>query len=271
MIEQVKSKVKIYYQKWRSFQEKKPVLAAVIIHGGGVILGSFVVLWSIFNVLMPIYTRHGKSKEIPNVVKKKFHEAVEELENKGLTVRLDSVYDEKRPPLIVLDQYPKGGYTYKKRNREVIITYNMSKPPLVELPDLKGKSLDIVKEQMKSLKINIGNISYIPYPYNVFVEYQYKGKSLAAGKKIQQGETIDIVMGSGQCNKMLTPIFTGLSLKEAIRKAEQYGLEYEVDSTKYIQYAIPGKIHSQSPGIRDSVCKGDRVILVLTSYKKKKK
>lgn len=270
-MDKFKSLLKQYYQKWRTFQEKKPILAALILHGGGVVVGSFLILWSVFNVFMPIYTRHGKSKEIPNVVKKKFAEAVEELESKGLTIRLDSVYDEKRPPLVVLDQYPKGGYTYKKSNREVIVTYNMSKPPLIELPDLKGKSLDIVKEQMKSLKLNIGNISYIPYPYSVFIEYQYKGKTMSAGKKIQQGEMLDIVMGSGQCNKMLTPVFTGLTLKEAIRKAEQYGLEYEVDSSKYIQYAPIGKVHSQSPGIRDSVCKGDRVIFVLTSYKKKKK
>lgn len=270
-MDKIKHFVQEYYQKWLNFQEKKPVLAALILHGGGVVFASLVLLWSVFNVIMPIYTRHGKSKEIPNVIKKKLSEAVEELESKGLTVRLDSVYDEKRPPLTVLDQYPKGGYTYKKRNREVIITYNMSKPPLVELPDLKGRSLDIVREQMKSLKLNIGNISYIPYPYSVFIEYQYKGKTLSAGKKIQQGETLDIVMGSGQCIKMLTPVFTGLTLKEAIRKAEQYGLEYEVDSTKHILYAQPGRVHSQSPGIRDSVCKGDKVIFVLTSYKKKKK
>lgn len=270
-MDKLKNLIQQYYQKWKQFQEKKPVLAAVILHGGGVLLSSFVLLWSIFNVFMPVYTRHGKSKEIPNVVKKKFAQAVEELEGKGLTVRLDSVYDEKRPPLTVLDQYPKGGYTYKKGNREVIITYNMSKPPLVELPDLKGRSLDIVREQMKSLKLNIGNISYVPYPYSVFIEYQYKGKTISAGKKIQQGETLDIIIGSGQCNKMLTPVFTGMTLKEAIRKAEQYGLEYEVDSTKYIPNASTGKVHSQSPGIRDSVCKGDRVIFVLTSYRKKKK
>lgn len=268
-MDKLKELIKKYYAKWLTFQEKKPVLAALLLHGGGAIFASFMMLWLVFNVFMPIYTKHGKSKTMPNVVKKKLLEATQELENKGLTVRLDSIYDEKYRPFEVVHQYPKGGYTYKKRNREVILTYNMSKPPLVELPDLKGRSLDIVQEQMKSLKLNIGNISYVPYPYSVFVEYQYKGKSLSAGRKVQQGESIDIVMGSGKCAKMLTPIFIGLTLKEAIRKAEMYGLEYEIDSTKHILYATKGRVHSQSPGIRDSVCKGDKVILVLPSNQRK--
>ncbi|MDW8302787.1 MAG: PASTA domain-containing protein [Bacteroidia bacterium] len=271
MINSFKQWIKPYYQKWLVFQEKRPVWATLIVHGGGAVIASLFLLWAIFNIFLPIYTRHGKSRQIPNVVNKRLPQAIEELEDKGLTVRLDSVYDEKKQPLTIIEQYPKAGYTYKKRNREVILTYNMSKPPLIELPDLKGRSLDIVKEQLKSLKLNIGNILYVPYSHVVFVEYQYKGKPVKAGQKIPQGETLDIVMGSGKCTKMLTPIFIGLSLEEAIQKAHIYGLEYEVDSTKYIPFADPTKIYSQSPGIRDSVCKGDKVIFVISSHTQKKK
>lgn len=86
-------------------------------------------------------TRHGEYLVVPAVTGKPTAEAVKFLESKGFDVLIqDSVYVDTAQRGVVLKQLPDPNSTVKI-NRTVFLTVNRQTLPLVDVPDLIGKTL----------------------------------------------------------------------------------------------------------------------------------
>ena len=94
-------------------------------------------------------TRHGKNKNVPNVVGKSIDQASKILDDNGFEVIVqDSIYTDTTAKGSVLRQVPEGDATVKI-SRTVYLTVNRYVPPLVEMPNFAGFSLRNIELQLR--------------------------------------------------------------------------------------------------------------------------
>jgi beta-lactam-binding protein with PASTA domain len=89
---------------------------------------------------LDLYTRHGQTVEVPNVVKKTFNDAEDMLDQLHLTVVVsDTDYVKTLPPNTVLEQSPSAGDIVKP-GRIVYLKINSPSTPKRPLPDIIDNS-----------------------------------------------------------------------------------------------------------------------------------
>jgi beta-lactam-binding protein with PASTA domain len=167
------------------------------------------------------YTRHGQSLEVPNLVGKKLDKAEGILSSCDLEYKiLDSAYRADLPPNTIIDQIPKSG-TKVKEGRTIYITLNSFNPPMVEIPDLVGKSsFKYAKMQLESYGLVVGEPISKPSPYvNALLEILANGRPIGKNAKLPKGSTVTLVVGQGILDQEVNiPYLIGLSYQEAVAK-----------------------------------------------------
>lgn len=180
-------------------------------------VGMFFVLLLIVQLGLKYYTRHGEAIAVPDVKGKNILEAIEVIEDAGLEwTIMDSLYLPDSPPMSVVDLYPKTGSKVKS-GRLLYITINTSTPPLVEVPDLVGRSsLKFADLQLRSFGFKIGQTTYRPDPhYQLLLGVAWNGKAVRKGDKVPKGATLDLILGDGKSGGPIrVPYLLGLSLRE---------------------------------------------------------
>jgi eukaryotic-like serine/threonine-protein kinase len=194
-------------------------------------------------------TRHAKILKIPDVSGKKFTEAKKMLETEGFEVVVqDSIYIDSIPPLTVLKQFPDAD-DLVKINRAVYLTVNRSVPPLVEMPDLVGKSLRITLMTLNQYGFKLGDTTFKPdFAKNSILHQTYKGKDIKPGTKIPMGSVISFVIGSGLGDdEMSVPDLVGMRYGEARTYLEAHGLSFVVIPDKGIKDSAAAYVYKQNP------------------------
>ncbi len=146
--------------------------------------------WAAFNVRQP------KLIDLPNLVYKSQQEAATELKKLGLRLSVEKqIASEKYPMGVVLEQDPIPGSKKVKEGGIVQVVISAG-GRFVEVPDLRGRSLDDSKALLAKLNLEIGE------PIN-----KVRDKELAAGmvisqipearKKVERGSRIKIVVSNG--------------------------------------------------------------------------
>ena len=189
-----------------------------------------VFLLFMLSVCLGPLTRHGKNKTVPNVVGKSLEEATKILDNSGFDVNVqDSIYTDTIPKGSVLRQVPEGDAIVKK-SRTVYLTVNRHVPPLVEMPNFAGFSLRNIELQLKNMGLKIGDMVYVDdFARNSVKDILYKGSSITPGTKLQQGSTVDLVLGNGVGeNEFTVPNLIGMTYGEAKKLLESNGLSFLV-------------------------------------------
>lgn len=188
---------------------------------------SLVILMVIvFLQLLGMITKHGEYMKVPAVVGKKTKEAVAVLEKMGFEVIIqDSVYQEKEKKGIVLKQLPDPNSTVKV-NRKVFLTVNRETLPMVEMPQLEGKTLGFALDILERSHLKLGDTVFKPdFMRGSVLEQLYKGDKIASGSKVPWGSRISLVVGSGLNNEQIqVPALTGLTVAEARIVMEENGL-----------------------------------------------
>jgi len=116
----------------------------------------------LFLQLLGIITKHGSYLTVPAVTKMPVAAAVKLLEDKGFDVVItDSVYTDTAKMGIVLKQFPEENSTVKV-NRQVLLTINRYTLPMIDMPDLKNKSLSYAIELLKRTHLVLGDTIYKP-------------------------------------------------------------------------------------------------------------
>lgn len=179
------------------------------------------------NYLMPDYTRHGVSVQVPDVENMEFEQARSLVSAQGLQVeRQEGRYNPNVPQGRVVDQNPPPE-TGVKPGRRVYLTINSGEAPTVSLPDLTGTSLREARNRLTSLGLDVGRVRVdsIPSPYPQTVTRQRP----EPGDSLEQGNAVDLWYSEGLGSQQVTvPNVRGLRVERARRQLLQQKLRYVV-------------------------------------------
>lgn len=184
------------------------------------LLAAFVLaILVIFGVLqmLGVVTKHGEYLTVPGVVGKSTDEAVKFLEGKGFEVEIqDSVYVDSAAKGVVLKQLPEPNSTVKV-NRTVFLTVNRKTLPLIEVPDLIGKTLGYTMLLLERNHFKLGDtISKLDFAKGTILEQKFNGQAVDAGTKLPWGSRIDLVIAAGLSeSKFAVPDLINLTWAEA--------------------------------------------------------
>jgi eukaryotic-like serine/threonine-protein kinase len=191
-----------------------------------IILLTLLLIWG-FLQMLGVITKHGEYLTVPKVLNKPTNESIKLLESKGFTVVVqDSVYTDTAKLGTVLKQFPEANSTVKV-NRMVMLTVNRVTLPLVDMPNLIGKSQDYAIEIIKRSHLTLGDTIFVPsYMMGAIVKQSFKGNEIVAASKIPWGSKIDIEIGAGLSDQQFSvPALVGLTFKEAKAIIESKGLQ----------------------------------------------
>lgn len=162
------------------------------------------------------YTLHNITMRVPDLVGLSLEESEAMLNGRRLEAMvIDSVYIEDLPKGSVVDQSPKAGVEVKP-DRKVYLVLNASQPKMIDMPRL----VDLSKRQAMSILEIIGlkvkELQYKPDPcVDCVVDQLYKGEPIVAETRIRKGESITLVLGSGDNGERVpVPELRGLTSNE---------------------------------------------------------
>ena len=176
-----------------------------------VIILLIITFWS-----LKIYTRHGRSYQVPDFTGMSIIKSKQTARNQNLRVKItDSLYREGVLPGSVIDQFPEPGFKVKS-NRTISLTINSSTPENVVVPNLKDISFRQAQSLIENCGLKIGSIKYKPSEFdNLVLAVLADSAEINAGDKILKGTRLDMVVGKSTGNFMTTvPDLTSLSLVE---------------------------------------------------------
>lgn len=228
-----------------------------------IIFGLFILLGALFlKVYLPIYTNHGETVSVPDLSGYTFEEGVTFLESSGLQyeVSIDSSFSMEEKPLAILKQIPDAD-SQVKRGRRIYLTLNARNPPMLKMPNLINSLLKNAQEILANMGLERGDILYVPdIGINVVLGQKYQGVEIREGTEIPKGSKIDLMVGDGLGNQILTvPDLVGMDeidaefliLGSSLRVGEKY---FESNDS-----VLPGKIFRQSPNANEQVKTGELI------------
>ncbi len=146
-----------------------------------------------------IYTHHGESIAIPDLVHKKYANAAHVLDQLGLRIEVsDTGYVKTLPPDCILEQNPEPGERVKS-GHVVYVTINASHTPTLTLPDIiDNSSLREAMAKLTAMGFKLTTPQFVPgekdWVYGVLVG----GRHVVYGDKIPVDAAVTIQAGNGQ-------------------------------------------------------------------------
>lgn len=210
-----------------------------------------VIMFSV-DKLLDNYTNHGQSISVPSLEGLTENEVATLLADKELRYEiLDSIFIDKKPKGVVVDQNPKAEALVKK-NRKIYLTLTKINPPKISLPDVIGMSQRLAVAKIESYGLKV-KIQYKPSQHqgNV-IDYLVKEERIKPNAKIALGSTITIVVGTGKGDgEVLVPYLLNLAFDEAEKQIQvsalSLGLEIYDESCKNAIDSANAKVYKQTP------------------------
>lgn len=186
----------------------------------GVVTLIIVTLFEL--VIMPLYVRQGKSRELVDVSAMDVDAALTMIKSSGFKgVIADTIFTAEYEPNTVIDQYPKPGSIVKK-GRTVRLNISHAEK-LVDVPNIVGKSHRSAELLLRKAGLKIGAISKsysIIYPVGVII-----GQIPDSAETIPKGYRVRVVMSKGRSpNNIQVPSLFGLSKESATDELQKVGL-----------------------------------------------
>ena len=183
---------------------------------GLAVLLTIVLIW--FTMLMlSFYTKKGENIPAPDL-KGLTLAQVESLTGKNdlRFVVEDTIYRKEVQPGTVVMQNPVAGHKIKP-NRLIYITLASSMPEQVEVPKLTDVSSRQARVLLESKGFALGNIELRPSEFNDLVlEQKHNGQMISPGSRLDNGSTIDLVVGKNMAGGETTiPDLSLLTLADA--------------------------------------------------------
>jgi beta-lactam-binding protein with PASTA domain len=174
----------------------------------------------------------------------------------------DSGFSGEKDPLSILKQLPEANALVKK-DRKIFLTLNARNAPILKMPSLLNMPLKNVQEILANIGLQRGDIIYVPdIGINVVLEQRYKGAPIREGAEIAKGSKIDLVVGDGMGNQLLSaPNFVGLEEEEAEFLAIGSGLRLGRKTYNKTDSVAPGRVYLQSPAVGSGLKSGDVIDL----------
>jgi beta-lactam-binding protein with PASTA domain len=142
------------------------------------------------------YTHHGETAEVPDFKGKSISDlrAFVTGKNVGYLI-IDSIYDPKEKPGIVIKQDPEAK-SLVKHNRIIYLYVTSTQPPQMAMPKLVDRSTRQAVFMIESYGLKVGKITEISGDCKGCVLKQYfNGKEIEPGAAIKKGSKIDLEVG----------------------------------------------------------------------------
>src|SRR5690606_8983550 len=142
------------------------------------------------------YTRHNDFVTVPDFTNKKLSEIDNFVSDKEVLYQIiDSIYDPKQKPGIVLRQDPEAG-SKVKHNRTVYLYVTGMVAPQILMPKLIDRSERQAKLIIETYGLKVGATSIAAADCNGCVIAQtIKGKNIEPGEAVQKGSVVNLVIG----------------------------------------------------------------------------
>jgi eukaryotic-like serine/threonine-protein kinase len=163
------------------------------------------------------YTNRGKNITTPEFVGLSMDEVIKIADRKDCRIQIrDSVFRPNIRPGTILVQNPLAGHTIKP-GRIIYLTVASKLPEKVEVPRLTDISFRQARVLLESKGFALGRVEYRPSEFDGLVlDQKYNGLSIPQGTRIDNGSTIDLVVGSkGIGGETKVPYLIGLTLAKA--------------------------------------------------------
>ena len=204
----------------------------------------------------------GDQITVPSVAGMDEAEAQKKLEAEGLKVGTsEAVYSDQYEEGVVIGTTPAAG---SKVSEDTEIVMQVSKgSEKISVPNVVGKSDSDAQSMIKSAKLKVGTVTY-EYDDSV-AEGKVVSQSVAGGKKVSAGTTIDIVVSRGKKpeEKVSVQSFVGRDEEELLDWAYANGLNASKQSEEYSNNYPEGMIISMTPS-SGNVSKGSTIEYVLS-------
>jgi beta-lactam-binding protein with PASTA domain len=236
-----KEKIGLLWRVWSNFYVRHIVFAVLT-----VTLGLLLV-----NLLLMIYTRHGRTFETPNLVGLSLQEAQRLTHSKRMRIEVnDSVFIAHKKPGSVIEQNPKPKVRIKQ-NRTIFITLNASAAKQMRVPSVVGLSLRQAKATIEMQGFEIGRLSFAPdmASNNVLGQF-YRGRAVQANELLTVGSKIDLLLGKSYASERTAlPQLKGLSLVSAkssiIEASLNVGRVVYDETVKNLVDSLEAKVYGQ--------------------------
>lgn len=157
-----------------------------------------MLLLSVAVYMMDKYTQHGVAVTVPEIKKLTVEEAMPILDRYGLSCQIiDSLYDSKLRPGIIIEQTPREGTTVKQK-KAVYVVINSKMPRQIPFPELKDISYRQATSLLQGLGFPAPQIVYVPSVYkDLVVGASYKGRTVSVGEKFPITTIFTLTVGCG--------------------------------------------------------------------------
>jgi len=243
------------------YAAKRKLLRKILFIFIGFIL--FIIL--IDQLAMPLYTKHGKEYELPDVTEKALTEAVELLEGEGFDpVIADSVYDANYSPGVVIRQNPSP-YTLVKKGRRIYLVTSIGEKPIY-MPNLIGATLKDAEFRLKDQSLALNRTIYEFsefYPNGVVIN-----QSVPAGEDIERNQRINITISLGPPpTSQEVPNLVGKSMTYVRKELETIGIKIGQVKYQYRPNLVPETVVAQSVSAGTPAAKVDSINVTISTDK----
>lgn len=165
------------------------------IHLGIILLIVFVLLFGVSKWLAS-YTSHGEFVLVPNFEGQELKNLDEFVKDKNVTYQIiDSVYDPKEKPGVVLRQDPEAE-SKVKHNRTVYLYVTGMVAPQIIMPKLIDRSERQARLIIETYGLKVGSVSEVESDCNgCVIEQLSGGKKIEPGQPVKKGSVIQLVIG----------------------------------------------------------------------------
>lgn len=199
---------------WGSkFIDRHPIMANVVIIGIIALLGLYAAYLAI-----AIFTKHGRTVQVPGVENMSYTEAINKLHAKGLKVDIrDSLYREDVRPGYVIEQFPKAN-SIVKPERKIFLYINAVHPKEVIIDDdnhpgeyaLKGESYRSAQARLEELGFKNIRMVKVMGASDRVIKILANGHPIRKMQKVPVTSSIVMEVADGRLN----------DLQDSLRNAE---------------------------------------------------
>lgn len=196
---------------------KKFITSKIFLKNLGLaILIPFSLIWiTMFSISR--YTYKGQNILTPDFTGLNIDEVIKIADIKDCRIKVrDSVYRVNIKPGTVLLQNPLAGHAIKP-GRIIYLTVTSKLSEKVEVPKLTDISFRQARVLLESKGFSLGKIEFRPSEFDGLVlDQKFDGLSIHQGTRIDNGSTIDLVIGSKNiAGETTVPYLIGLTLSAA--------------------------------------------------------
>jgi beta-lactam-binding protein with PASTA domain len=162
----------------------------------GLILLTVFLVFFITVKWLSSYTNHSEFVVVPDFKEQQLADLDNFIQNKDVSYQVvDSVYDPKEKPGIVIRQEPEAN-SKVKHNRTVYLYVTGKVAPQIIMPKLIDRSERQARLIIGTYGLRVGHVTERAADCNGCVLAQLiKGKEVEQGKSIKKGSVIDLVVG----------------------------------------------------------------------------